>query len=86
MQSPALGLRHELDHAAEHDRTGKVVKRNKDGSTNRASRAEEKRAIKNETATANNLGEPTREKHSEGTPVVVPNSTHSCLKTKTNPC
>jgi hypothetical protein len=86
VQSAALGLRHEISHAAQHDRTGQAVTRASNGSPTRASRAEERRAVREETNTARNLGEPTRRSHSEGRPVQVPNSTHSCVKTNTNPC
>jgi hypothetical protein len=86
VQSPALGLRHEVDHAAQHDKTGTAVTRASNGNPTSASKAEEKRAVKNETKTAKNLGEPTRSSHNQGQTVRVPNSTHSCVKTKTNPC
>lgn len=85
VQSPALGLRHELDHAAEHDRTGNAITR-KNGKSTKATRSEEKRAVGNESKTASILGEPARNSHSEGTPIQVETSTTSCVKTKSNPC
>jgi RHS repeat-associated protein len=86
VQSPAMGLRHEIDHAAQHDRTGDAPKRNSDGSPSRQSRAEENRATKNETKTARNLGEPTRKRYDEGKAVRVPSSLYSCKKANDKPC
>jgi hypothetical protein len=82
IQSPAMGLRHELDHAAQKDRTGKAVKRNSDGTSNKESRKEEDRATKDETKTAKKLGEPTRKNHDEGEPERVPESTYHCIGCK----
>jgi hypothetical protein len=88
IQSPALGLKHEMDHAAKHDQTGKVISLTKNGKTaTREGAKEEFRALDEEKKSARALGEPIRSSPNEGTIVTVPSPTFSCINQKrTPPC
>ena len=88
IQSPALGLKHEMDHAAKHDQTGKAISLTKDGKTATPEGAKEEfRAVDDEKKSARALGEPTRSSPNEGTIVKVPSPTFSCQNQKGSaPC
>jgi len=70
VQSPAIGLAHELSHE-EKKQSGQPVDRSPDA---KYENKEEKRATEKESKIANELGEPTRENHG-GTDVRVKDST-----------
>jgi hypothetical protein len=79
VQSPAMGVRHEVSHAAEHDRIGRDPRTDGRGRKSETARErEEQRATNAETQTAKNLGEPTRERQTEGEIVRVPTPTIKC--------
>jgi RHS repeat-associated protein len=77
VQSPALGLKHEMDHAAQHEDTGRAITSNMRPEGPR----EERRAVAEETESAELLGEPTRARHREGRLENVSTPTSSCTNT-----
>lgn len=82
-QSAALGLGHEIDHGAEHDRTGNAVTLTTDGETaTPEGQREEFRALRSESEVARDLGEPTRSHPNEGNEVRVTDPTYSCQRTR----
>jgi len=77
IMSPALGLRHEVDHANKHDHDGQAFSDNWDNPKFR--NAEEDRATSDENKSATELGEPTRKDHNDGRYVETEHSTdHKC--------
>jgi hypothetical protein len=94
VQSAALGLGHEEAHAARLDADPQGYKADRKPSSSKmevidgelvvtwGTPREEQRATAVESEIAEELGEPTRSTHSEGTEVKVPSPTFSCVKSQ----